>query len=247
MSALLEARLTVGYGHIVVGRDIDLRVAAGEICAIIGPNGAGKTTLLNTIAGLLPPIEGSVTIGSERIPGGAARRASRAGLALVPDHRALFTRLTTLENLRAADRTGGHAIEEMFELFPPLETKAKLAAGRLSGGEQQMLALARAFVQRPRVLLIDEMSMGLAPIVVQSLAGSISKYAAATGAAVVLVEQHVPLALASSDHALVLVHGDVVLQGPSDEVSAHPELGSMYLGGGPARPFRTGGRGDLDR
>jgi branched-chain amino acid transport system ATP-binding protein len=230
VSPLLEARLTVGHGRLVVGRDIEVSVRESEICAVVGPNGAGKTTLLATIAGLLPAISGSVSIAGEVLATGSARRMSRAGVTLVPDNRALFTTLTTLENLSVADRTGGQAIDEVFELFPGLRAKQKLEAGRLSGGEQQMLALGRALVQQPRVLLIDEMSMGLAPLVVQSLVRTIRDLASNTGMAVVLVEQHVNVALDAADQAIVLVHGDVVMQGAANEVAANPDLGSAYLG-----------------
>ncbi len=233
MSPLLEARLTVGHGRLVVARDIEVSVRESEICAVVGPNGAGKTTLLATIAGLLPAISGSVSIAGETLATGSARRMSRAGVTLVPDSRALFTTLSTLDNLRVADRTGGQAIEEVFELFPGLRAKRKLEAGRLSGGEQQMLALGRALVQQPRVLLIDEMSMGLAPLVVQSLVSTIRDLASNTGMAVVLVEQHVNVALDAADQAIVLVHGDVVMQGGADEVAANPDLDSAYLGSVP--------------
>jgi branched-chain amino acid transport system ATP-binding protein len=211
VSPLLDARLTVGHGRLVVARDVEVSVEASEICAVVGPNGAGKTTLLATIAGLLPAISGSVAIAGEPLATGSA-----------------------LENLRVADRTGGQAIAEVFELFPGLRRKRKLEAGRLSGGEQQMLALGRALVQRPRVLLIDEMSMGLAPLVVESLAETIRDLASNAGMAVVLVEQHVHVALKVADQAIVLVHGDVVMQGSADELAANSDLDSAYLGSLPA-------------
>jgi branched-chain amino acid transport system ATP-binding protein len=239
MTAVLEAHLTVGYDPIVVARDVTVDVAAGEVCALIGPNGAGKTTLLSTIAGLLTPISGSVAIASELMPPGSARRTNRAGLVLVPEHRALFTKLSTLDNLRVADRSGGGGIEEVFELFPRLREKSKLEAGRLSGGEQQMLALARAIVQRPKVLLIDEMSMGLAPLIVEALVATIRAYSTDHAAAVVLVEQHVRLALEAADQAIVMVHGEVALRGPAAEVAADPDrLKAAYFGGDDGAPHR---------
>ena len=230
MSSTLEANLTVGYGSVEVARDVSLDIDDGQVTSIVGPNGAGKTTLLLTIAGLLPPISGSIVVEGTAVRPGSARHARRAGVVLVPDNRALFTQLTTIENLKVAQRAGGGSVADVLELFPALREKTGIRAGALSGGEQQMLALARALVQRPRVLLIDEMSMGLAPLVVESLVANIRDFASTTGAAVVLVEQHVPVALDASDHALVLVHGDVVLRGSSDEVAAHPELQSAYLG-----------------
>jgi branched-chain amino acid transport system ATP-binding protein len=231
MTALLEARLSVGYGRVVVARDVHLDLEAGEVCALIGPNGAGKTTLLSTIAGLLSPVSGSVSIAGQPMPPGSARRTNAAGLVLVPDTRALFTKLTTLDNLRAADRSGGVAIDEALELFPLLREKSKLEAGRMSGGEQQMLALARAMVQRPRILMIDEMSMGLAPLVAEGLVRTIRAYATEHAAAVLLVEQHVQVALDASDHAVVLVHGEVALRGPAADIAADPDrLRATYLG-----------------
>jgi branched-chain amino acid transport system ATP-binding protein len=231
---LLEARLTVGHGRVVVARDVTVEVAAGEICAVVGPNGAGKTTLLTTIAGLIPPIDGTVRVAGEPLAGGSARAASRAGVTLVPDNRALFGGLSALDNLRVADRSGGDGIDEVFELFPRLGEKRRVAAGDLSGGEQQMLALGRALVQRPQVLLIDEMSMGLAPLVVESLMTTIRGIASGTGAAVVLVEQHVHMALESADRALALVHGELVASGTAEQVRDTADLHSAYLGGGDA-------------
>jgi branched-chain amino acid transport system ATP-binding protein len=236
MSPVLEAQVTVGYGSREVARDVSVEVDEGEVCAIVGPNGAGKTTLLLTMAGLLPPIAGTISVGGRTMQAGSARQTRRAGVVLVPDNRALFTQLTAIENLEVARRNGGGSVPEVLELFPALREKAKIRAGALSGGEQQMLALARALVQQPRVLLIDEMSMGLAPLIVESLVSTIRDFSATTGTAIVLVEQHVRVALEASDHALVLVHGDVVLRGTSDEVANHPDLESAYLGAAVVEP-----------
>lgn len=223
--------LSIGYGDLAVGRAIDLTVRSNEILAVLGPNGAGKTTLLLTIGGFLPPLGGAVAVDGTPLPAGSARRANRAGVVLVPDSRALFTQLTAIENLRLAARSGGPTVDEMLDLFPGLARRAKLKAGMLSGGEQQMLAVARALVQGPSVLLVDEMSMGLAPVVVESLMPVVRRVADESGAAVVLVEQHVRLALEVADQAVVLVHGDVTLSGPAGDLAADPAaLEAAYLG-----------------
>jgi branched-chain amino acid transport system ATP-binding protein len=223
--------LSIGYGGLAVGRGVDLAVFPNEILAVLGPNGAGKTTLLLTIGGFLPPLEGSISVGGAPLPPGSARRANQAGVVLVPDSRALFTQLTAVENLKLAERSGGPSVDEMLDLFPALGRRAKVRAGMLSGGEQQMLAVARALVQGPRVLLIDEMSMGLAPVVVEALMPVVRRVADESDAAVVLVEQHVRLALEVADHAVVMVHGDVTLIGPADDLAADPSaLEAAYLG-----------------
>ncbi len=232
--ALATERLTVGYGGLAVARDIDLCVGHGEILAILGPNGAGKTTVLLSLAGFLPHISGTVSVGGAHIAGGSPRRANQAGVVLVPDNRALFTQLTTVENLQLA-ASPGTSIDRVLEVFPALTRRASLRAGQLSGGEQQMLAVARALVQSPRVLLIDEMSMGLAPVIVESLMPLIRQVADESDAAVLLVEQHVQLALEIADHALVLVHGDVTVSGSAEDVRADAlALEGAYLGGAAA-------------
>jgi branched-chain amino acid transport system ATP-binding protein len=223
--------LTAGYNRLAVVRNVNLAVGREQILAVLGPNGAGKTTLLLTIAGFLKPIDGQIHLDGSPSGRGSARRMNKAGVVLVPDSRALFTGLTTTENLALAARKGGPALDEVLDLFPALRRRATLKTGMLSGGEQQMLALARALVQGPRVLLIDEMSMGLAPVVIESLMPVVRGIADETGAAVVLVEQHVHLALEVADAALVLVHGDVALTGAADAVRADAEaLEAAYLG-----------------
>ena len=230
-SVLECADLSVGYAGLAVARGIDLAVGAGEIVAVLGPNGAGKTTLLLTLAGFLPPIEGTMRIGGRPVSGGSPRRANKAGVVLVPDNRSLFTQLTTVENLRLGASTGGPTVERVLELFPALARRAKLRAGMLSGGEQQMLALARALVQGPRVLLVDEMSMGLAPVIVEELMPIVRQVADESGAGVVLVEQHVQLALEIADRAIVMVHGDVTLTGLAADLRRDTTaLEAAYLG-----------------
>jgi branched-chain amino acid transport system ATP-binding protein len=224
-------RLRVGYGRITVARDIDLAVEPREVLAVLGPNGAGKTSTILTLAGILTPLAGTIRLRGEEIKGGSARRLNRAGVVLVPDSRALFKAMTTRENLEIAKRPNGMSIGEVFDTFPALAARAKLRAGMLSGGEQQMLALARALVQGPAVLIVDEMSMGLAPIVVEQLMVKLRDVANRTNAAVILVEQHVNLALEIADQAMVLVHGAVSLHGRADELRADPQrLEAAYLG-----------------
>lgn len=232
MSATLECRrLTAGYGPLTVLRDFELAADAGTVVAVLGPNGAGKTTLLAAVAGLLPRSGGDVYLAGRSLPNGRPAAANRAGIVLVPDDRALFTSLTVDENIQAARHKGSASIDEMLDLFPALASRRTLNAGALSGGEQQMLTMARALVQRPRVLLIDEMSMGLAPIVVESLLPVVRRVAGETNAVVVLVEQHVQLALEIADRGVVLVHGSVVLEGSASELAADAaRLEDAYLG-----------------
>jgi branched-chain amino acid transport system ATP-binding protein len=228
--------LCAGYDKLVVVRGLDVELKRNEILAVLGPNGAGKTTLLLTLAGFLSPAGGTILIDGNEVRPGSARRMNRAGVVLVPDFRALFTGLTPIQNLKLAYHPGGATPDEVFDLFPGLALRAKLRAGDLSGGEQQMLAVGRALVQAPRVLLIDEMSMGLAPIVVESLMPLIRKVADETEAAVVLVEQHVQLALEVADKAVVLAHGDVVSAGTSSQIKADAHvLEAAYLGKSPSR------------
>ena len=225
--------LTAGYRNVTITRNVQLELDAGQVLAILGPNGAGKTTLLLTMAGFLAPIDGEMLLDGAAMRGGSARRMNKAGVVLVPDSRALFTQLTTKGNLELASKAAGPSVDEAFDLFPALQKRAKLKAGMLSGGEQQMLAVARALVQGPRVLLIDEMSMGLAPIVVNSLMPIVRTVADETGAAVILVEQHVHLALEVADDALVLVHGQVTMHGSADQLRSDPgRLEAAYLSDG---------------
>jgi len=230
---VLETRgLTAGYGSVTVVRDVNIKLDAGKVLAVLGPNGAGKTTLLSTMAGLLPRISGEVLVGGSPLANARPGAANRAGLVLVADDRALFTRLTIKENLEVAHRSGGLGVDDAMDMFPALKKRLKVAAGAVSGGEQQMLAVARALVQKPKVLLIDEMSMGLAPVIVEELLPVVRRIADETGAVVVLVEQHVHLALEVADAALVVVHGDVRLATSAKELATHPELlEAAYLGG----------------
>jgi branched-chain amino acid transport system ATP-binding protein len=213
-------------------RNVDISLEPGTVLALLGPNGAGKTTLMLTIAGLQAPLAGHIGLGGVPVRPGSPRAAVKAGLVLVPDDRSLFKGLTVKENLKLASRRGSTTIEMIFEYFPELKRRVKVAAGDLSGGEQQMLAIGRALMQDPKVLLIDELSMGLAPVIVETLLPVIRKVADDTGAACMLVEQHVMLALEIADTAVVLAHGDVALQGDAKALAADETLiERAYLGG----------------
>jgi branched-chain amino acid transport system ATP-binding protein len=174
---------------------------------------------------------GEVRVEGEVLARGSARAAARKGVVLVPDDRALFTGLTTRDNLALCRRRGGTTIEQVLDFFPSLRKRYKVEAGKLSGGEQQMLAVGRALMLDPRVLLIDELSMGLAPVIVEELLPIVRRVATETNAAVVLVEQHVRLALGVADHAVVLAHGATVLARPAAELIADPGvLERAYMG-----------------
>ncbi|HEX3924746.1 MAG TPA: ABC transporter ATP-binding protein [Streptosporangiaceae bacterium] len=234
MSALLTCSgVDAGYvpGRPVL-RDVNITLEAGQVLALLGPNGAGKTTLMLTIAGLQAPLAGSIGLGGVTVRPGSPRAAVKAGLVLVPDDRSLFKGLTVTENLRLASRRGSATTSErIFGYFPELKRRVKVAAGDLSGGEQQMLAIGRALMQDPKVLLVDELSMGLAPVIVETLLPVIRQVADDTGAACVLVEQHVMLALEIADTAIVLAHGDVALQGEARALAADGTLiERAYLG-----------------
>jgi len=220
-----------GYDTAVAFRDIDLALEEGAIQALLGPNGAGKTTLLLTLSGFLPPHSGTITIDGEPLKAGRPARANKAGAVLVPDNRNLFTTLSVEDNLRAACHRGGPSPRDMLAVFPALEPRWHLRAGALSGGEQQMLAMARALVQEPRVLLVDELSMGLAPLIVEALFDTVEQIAHERGCAVLLVEQHVTLALSVADRAAVLNRGSIVLEGTAAELLAdQSRLQAAYLG-----------------
>jgi len=212
-------------------RNIDISLEGGTVLALLGPNGAGKTTLLLTIAGLQPPLAGHIGLGGAPVRPGSPRAAVKAGLVLVPDDRSLFKGLTVAEHLKLASRRGATTMEMIFDYFPDLKRRVKVAAGDLSGGEQQMLAIGRALMQDPKVLLVDELSMGLAPVIVESLLPVIRRVVDDTGAACVMVEQHVMLALEIADTAMVLAHGDIALRGDATELAAdEARIERAYLG-----------------
>jgi ABC-type branched-subunit amino acid transport system ATPase component len=210
---LLAEGVSAGYHGYPVVRDLSLKVRVGEVVALLGPNGAGKTTTLLTLAGYLKPIAGEIVFDGR--PGSAPLHArARAGLAFVPEQRALFVRLTARDNLRVA----GCKVKHALELFPELGPLLKQKAGQLSGGEQQMLALARALGRSPRLVLVDELSLGLAPLVVRRLLQALRQAADQEGVGVLLVEQHVHQALEIADFVYVLDRGAITLSGSAAEV-----------------------------
>jgi branched-chain amino acid transport system ATP-binding protein len=229
--------LFAGYRGVPVVRELNLEVRPGEVVALLGPNGAGKTTTLETIAGLNRPISGTVELSGQNVGGEPAHVLARRSLALVPEGRALFPGLTVREHLRLAGGRGQRAgnrqrrEEELLEMLPELRKCLGRKAGLLSGGEQQMLAVGRALVMRPRLLLVDEMSLGLAPVIVERLLPILRRAADELGSSVLFVEQHVALALEISDRAYVMTHGRIRLEGPAAELRERRELlAASYLG-----------------
>jgi branched-chain amino acid transport system ATP-binding protein len=234
---LLEVRdLAVAYGHVEAVRGVSLSVAEGQFVTLIGPNGAGKTSLLSALAGLVRPKAGTVSFGGRDVTGLPAHAAVAAGISLVPEGRAIIGRMTVEENLRLAGEIRRPraeippAIEEQYRRFPILGERRAQPAGSLSGGQQQMLAFARALMARPRILLLDEPSMGLSPLLVQQVF-QIVQAIHREGATVLLVEQNARLALAITDHAYVLERGHVVFEGPSRELAQDERVRAAYLGG----------------
>jgi branched-chain amino acid transport system ATP-binding protein len=232
MTALLDVQgLDAGYEGVPVVRQLSLHVHPGELVALLGPNGAGKTTTLLTISGLLKPLSGEIQTLGRSAGGVAPQRIARRGVAHVPEDRGLFFDLTVRENLRLASRNRAADLDQVEKYFPALMPLVGRRAGLLSGGEQQMLALARAITSEPKLLLVDEMSLGLAPIVVERLLPVLRRIADERGCGILLVEQYVHLVLGVADRAYVLSHGDLVLQGAAADVARDDSvLESSYLG-----------------
>lgn len=235
--ALLEVSgMNVFYGAIQALRDINITVESGEAIALLGANGAGKTSTLRTISGMLEPAAGKILFDGDSIAGLSPNKVVERGLAHLPEGRELFASLSVMDNLRAGywvlrrNRDGlTDALDQAFAYFPRLKERQKQHAGTLSGGEQQMLAVARALMSSPRLLLVDELSLGLAPMIVAQLF-EILRTINAAGTAVVIVEQFVHMALANTVRAYVLAKGEIVLQGDSSDLASRPELVASYLG-----------------
>jgi branched-chain amino acid transport system ATP-binding protein len=231
VTTLLSLRgVRAGYGPIEVLHGIDLDVPEGSVVAILGPNGAGKTTLLRTLASLHPPSAGSITLAGRRVNGARADGLARAGLCLIPEGRGVFANLTVQEHLRMATHSGRRMVDiesDTYERFPRLSERRTQLAGTLSGGEQQMLALARGLATRPALLLLDELSMGLAPMIVSELYAEVAAIAA-SGVSIIVVEQFAQAVLGVADLAAVLVHGRIGALGSPTEIEA--QLSTAYLG-----------------
>lgn len=232
---LTVENLSVNYGAIRALHQVSCRVEQGEIVALIGANGAGKTTILNTISGIVPSISGSVSFEGEDITRMAAHLIVRKGICQVPEGRRVFARMSVQENLEMGGFIlhGKHevaqGIERAFTLFPRLAERRKQAARTLSGGEQQMLAMGRALMSNPRLLLLDEPSMGLAPMLVEKIFEIVVEINK-TGTTIMLVEQNASMALSIANRAYVLETGEVVLSGDANELAENPEVRKAYLG-----------------
>jgi branched-chain amino acid transport system ATP-binding protein len=234
--SLLEIRhLSVSYGNIQAVRSIDMALQEGERVCLIGANGAGKTTLLKAIAGMLPITHGSIHFGGHAITRLASYQIVHLGLALVPEGRGIFSRLSVQENLamgafiRRDKAAVQHETNEIYQRFPRLGERRNQPAGQLSGGEQQMLAISRALLSRPRLLLLDEPSMGLAPMMVKTIFETIHDIAK-RGVSVLLVEQNARLALATCERGLVMESGALTLQGASATLAQDAVIQKSYFG-----------------
>lgn len=237
MAAMLEMKdVNVFYGNIHAIRDVNLSVNQGEIVTLIGANGAGKSTTLRTISGLLKPKSGEIFFEGQPIGGQPVQNIVKAGISQVPEGRRIFANMTVLENLELgaytrSDKDGIAAdMEVVFGRFPRLKERLQQEAGTLSGGEQQMLAMGRALMSRPKLLLLDEPSMGLAPILIKEIFSIISDINA-TGTTILLVEQNANMALKVAHRAYVLETGRITLSGDADELASSEAIRKAYLGG----------------
>ena len=234
--AVLEVRgLTAGYNGAPVIRGVSFAVAPGEVVAMLGANGAGKTTILRVVSGILRAQSGEVAVLGAGIARSSPHRIARRGVAHVAEGRSVFFGLTVAEHFRLGHRREQLDADYAYAQFPRLHALRDRRAGLLSGGEQQMLALARALARRPRLLLVDELSLGLAPIIVERMLPVVRQYATEHGAGVLLVEQHVELALEVADRGIALSHGEIVLERPAADLRSDPSiLLTSYFGEVPA-------------
>jgi branched-chain amino acid transport system ATP-binding protein len=232
MTAILELRnIRGGYGTIDVLHGIDLALQPGEVHALLGPNGAGKTTTLGVCSGQIPPSGGQLFLSGREINGATSDALARAGVCLVPEGRGIFPNLSVTENLRMFTHAGAsfaEVQERAFSQFPRLKERRKQVAGTMSGGEQQMLAMSRALAVNPAVLLLDELSMGLAPLIVEELYERVAQLAA-QGISILVVEQFAQAVLGVSTVASIMLHGRITRTGPPAEIAE--ELAEAYLGG----------------
>jgi len=230
VASVLELRhVTAGYGETVVLEDIDLTLGRGEHVSVIGRNGVGKTTLLATVMGHTTLHRGEVMLGGARLDRVPVFRRARSGLGFVPQEREIFPSLSVRENLEVAARPGPWTPERVFELFPNLKARLSNMGDQLSGGEQQMLSIARALLTNPSVLLMDEPTEGLAPLLVREV-GRVIESLKAEGLSILLVEQNLPMALRVADHVHVLSRGRVVYSSSPDALWQNEEIKSRYLG-----------------
>ena len=235
MSQLEIRALNAGYGELQILWEAELRLQPNRLTALIGSNGAGKTTLLRTLMGLIRAWSGSVLFNGRDITTLPAYAKAELGLVLVPEGRQLFTAMTVLENLElgaTASRARPHLqrnLDRVFEIFPRLKERARQVAGTLSGGEQQMLAVARGIMAEPLVLMFDELSLGLSPALTLNLFETL-RVLKGEGLTMLLVEQNVHMALAVCDYAFVMSEGRITLQGEADEIARNPEVRTAYLG-----------------
>jgi branched-chain amino acid transport system ATP-binding protein len=235
MNLLEVDNITSGYEGVQILWGVNLRLEKGKLTTLVGSNGVGKTTLLSTVMGLLRPWQGTVTFAGRDVTGLSAHARAQAGMVLVPEGRQLFTQMTVLENLEMgafsarARSSFNQNLEKVFEIFPRLKERVRQKAGTLSGGEQQMVAVARGLMAEPEVLFLDELSLGLSPLLALTLFESLTRLKK-TGLTMLLVEQNVTMALAVSDYAYVLAEGRVHLEGEARALMKNDEIRKAYLG-----------------